>query len=302
MKKQCYSGQEATEFVLISILVFFSALMVVFIFGGKITDFFTKNSSAVKVTQSNLKTVDPNVDKKYNTPSDPYDGPTHTTLSNKNDYSNLNVTMNDDGSASVVAGGQTVTLSSEIQNLADQISSSSAQTTGSSGKLEVMSEIAKMIETYKSDYPEEKVPVQLSFASSQVKYTVLDDNEDEDDKKRTTEATLEGQAAASTVTVMVGNHIVILQNDKCETDDLTCKNFQTSRRIEGTFSDDGELSGTVIATDGTKIGKKNFKTTNIKTKNDVLTQLKFTIPDPLRKNDSKPRTSIKLNFKQNFAL
>lgn len=53
MKYSFSRGQEATEFVLIAVLVFFASLITVMIFGKQLVGFFTEKSSAVKVAQGN---------------------------------------------------------------------------------------------------------------------------------------------------------------------------------------------------------------------------------------------------------
>lgn len=63
MKKR--RGQEAIEFVLISILVFFAALFVVVIFGNKIAGFFTSSSSAAKVAQNKVNVISSTAGSKY---------------------------------------------------------------------------------------------------------------------------------------------------------------------------------------------------------------------------------------------
>ncbi|MEW5822583.1 MAG: hypothetical protein AB1782_20485 [Cyanobacteriota bacterium] len=59
------NGQEAIEFVLIASLVFFGALFVLLIFGGKISDYFQKSSSVVESSKKNVTIINPSDKPKY---------------------------------------------------------------------------------------------------------------------------------------------------------------------------------------------------------------------------------------------
>ncbi len=53
------SGQEAIEFVLISVLVFFAALFSMLVLGDKVAAFFNSDGSAVKASQGSSIAINP---------------------------------------------------------------------------------------------------------------------------------------------------------------------------------------------------------------------------------------------------
>lgn len=224
-KKAC--GQEATEFVLITVLVFFSALFVVFIFGGKIGQFFTGQSSAVKVTKSNSSAIDPALKQKYQDNIDPYTytNPNKTTASPASFIPSINgvdnLTENPDGSVSFNVGTQSVSLSSEIRNLAN----SAIQTTGSNGEVQLITEIANMIKSNQSKYPDGQVPVELMFGDTTRVYT-------QDSSYK-----YSGDASVNTTAIKVGNQFVVLQEDR---------NWSQGSGTAGTFKIQGTLNNNNI--------------------------------------------------------
>lgn len=65
MKNSFNKGQEAVEFVLITVLVFFAALITIVLFGNKIASFFTSDSSVIKNSKSPVAMIDKNAQQKY---------------------------------------------------------------------------------------------------------------------------------------------------------------------------------------------------------------------------------------------
>lgn len=224
MRKNKFGGQEATEFVLISILVFFSALMVVFIFGGKLANFFGAQSSAVKASQGSSNAINSSSSQKYNNTVDSYNGPTtspsQTTggtagamAGSTQNIAGYQVTENSDGSLSFSVQGQTVNIPADVKQLAETVS----KTTGSSAYKDLVEAIAYMINTHKADYPASSVPIQLKFGEGThlSPYGSL----------------YTGQSSENIISVMgPDNHAVLLQNDH-ECSGGGC-NYQGNYRIE----------------------------------------------------------------------
>ncbi|MEW5821728.1 MAG: hypothetical protein AB1782_16155, partial [Cyanobacteriota bacterium] len=132
---QYNKGQEAIEFILITSLVFFGSLMVVLVFGNKIANFFTNDSSAIKAANASPTVIGVSDNQKYN--------PDYTTSDNnktsyqtaaeeaaaaaaaaaasaqKTSSGGTPYTINTDGSVSFSVAGQNVLLSSDIVQLQD---------------------------------------------------------------------------------------------------------------------------------------------------------------------------------------
>lgn len=314
MYKRFSSGQEATEFVLISILVFFSALLVVFIFGGKIANFFTNSSSAVKVTQNGSRAVDPTTGQKYEIQIDPYSGSKTTAGTSSvnlpgdstgQDYGNLNVTQNADGSLTLDAAGQKVIVSPEIQSLADQIfQSSPTQTTATTGRTEVLKAISSLIEKHKSEYPEGQVPVSVTYGQASISYQDVEIKDSDGDTEET-DPNVNGVAAASSVTVQVGNHIIIIQNDQCSVNDSVCQKYypNQTRRFDGTVSADQKtLGGKMIVSNNSNQNEELTFNSNITINNGILNSFQTKISDKIGDMDSDEDTDIVMNFNKSFKL
>lgn len=229
MIKRGFRGQEATEFVLISILVFFSALLVVFLFGGKISKFFTNDSSAVRVAKGASSAINPGGQQKYDTEIDNYTGATKTTSGSSSftpaDITMPDVTENADGSLSFSVAGRNVTLSSQLKAQNNTV----FQTTGSSGSLELIKEIAYMIEKHKAEYTDGNVPIEISYG--------LGDREG----NGSAGGSYEGTAKYNSITIKSGNDIIILQKDQtCSYNSGGCCDYHTdlmgTYRIEGTVN------------------------------------------------------------------
>lgn len=107
----------------------------------------------------------------------------------------VEVTFNNDNSASLTVGSQNVTLSSEILNNLDTV----FETSGSSGlNTHIVEAIEKLITAHSDDY-EGDVPIEISFGSG---------------VREGDMGYYEGKAEFNTATVTVGDHVVIVQNDQ----------------------------------------------------------------------------------------
>lgn len=277
MKKHLLNGQEATEFVLISILVFFSALAVVFLFGNKLANFFNSESS---VARSAKKTTVSANNPKYDNIIDPYTGPTVSASSSTEATATTGgattspvttttiggqqVTQNTDGSYTFAAQGQNVTITSDMANFANSV----METTGSSGIQDLVKEVAYMVNATKSDYPASSVPVEVLFGSGNRYYTGL---------------SYSGNATslANSYTVKVGNKIVVVQKDQSYTGNGT---FTGQYRIEGTIGANNTFNGKVTSVNTPYNPSGTYTATIDKTKGFALKDGYYLQKDELNKN------------------
>lgn len=221
-------GQEATEFVLIVVLVFFAALLTTTLFGNKIASFFMTDSSVVKSAKSTPSLVSSADLPKY-TPDYETKAASDATLTKIGGY---DVIENSDGSLSFQVGGQNVNLSADVVNLQNTV----FQTTGSSGAGDLIKEIGYMINKYKADYPGSNVPVEIAFGQGDRGYS--------DDKLS---ISYTGSASVNTISLKVGNNLVVLQKDQtCEVIATSC-NYQGNYRIEGTINSSNIFNGNVTS-------------------------------------------------------
>ncbi|MEW5821726.1 MAG: hypothetical protein AB1782_16145 [Cyanobacteriota bacterium] len=246
---QYNKGQEAIEFILITTLVFFGSLMVVLVFGNKIANFFTNDSSAVKAANASPTVIGVSDNQKYN--------PDYTTTDNnktsyqtaaeeaaataaaavasaqKTSSGGTPFTLNTDGSVSFSVAGQNVMLSSDIVQLQDIV----METSGSEGATSLVDEIAYMINKYKAEFPDSNVPVEVSFGKGDRYWNSYD-----------TSISYAGDAEVNTVTLKLGNSFVVIQKDQtCVAHDQSCA-FQGTYRIEGTIDKSNNFTANVTST------------------------------------------------------
>lgn len=248
-------GQEAIEFILIAVLVFFAALFVMITLGNNLAAFFKTDSSVAKSANKDVNLISLTDPVKY-TPdfethaeNDPLQtsSPALSDISYDNiDISNYNTIINSDGSITVDIDGQAITLPKEVIALQD----TALQTTGSSGANSLIKEIAYMIETYKSEYPA-GVPVELAFGVGD---------------RRSNDAVFNGTAEVNTVAIKVGDKVVIIQKDqKCSWASsgvpqggccATHENATGTYRIEGNVAADGTFTGDVTSESSSSVTGK----------------------------------------------
>lgn len=236
MKNRDVLGQEVVEFALISVLVLLSSLLVLIIFGNKISYFFSDISSAKKAADLPSKSIDPN-----NTTllvNNNFSVLTTATTNNVLPSNNLNITNNPDGSTSFTVAGKNYSLNSTVISNIDQV----MQTSAGSGKTELIKEIAALIAKYQQAYPNQPVPdVKLDFGTS----SISENN-----------GTNYNGTAMNTTTIKVGELFVVIQKDNSGG---TCVIVNPSsciqRKIEGTVPSGGNtFNGSISYFDGSNYG------------------------------------------------
>lgn len=226
-----HRGQEAVEFVLLSVLVFFGTLFAVLTFGDKIASFFTQDSAVAKSAQASssaiLSNAAENYAPDYETKAAPETPPNPVDLSDPS-IAIYNPTQNADGSVSFQVGSQVLNLPSKVLELQNTVT----QSTGSSGTTDLIKGIASMIEKYKSDYPLTDVPVVLSFGSGTRIATADGD-------------TYSGNASVNATTVKIGDHLFIYQKDQTYTgtdaNSLGYYSMVLNKQTDGSYT--GAVSG-----------------------------------------------------------
>lgn len=250
MRKINIYGQEATEFVLISVLVFFAAIIVVFIFGGKISNFFQESSSAVKASKSTPLAYKSSGNTKY---TDSISASDYLPASNKNasktyELEGQILTEHNDGSVEFNVEGQTVVIQPASKDLSNIV----FETAASNGGLGILAkEIAYMIKAHKNEYPDGKVPVQVSYGQGQRYWDAM---------PKCGSYCASGNAVANLVKVNVKGHSVIYQFDQETTQVL---DNSGTYRIEGNM-DNANFNGKVTGKNykGTKNMNGDFSSAN----------------------------------------
>lgn len=215
MNKNKIRGQEAVEFVLIAVLVFLAALFTIFLFGQKISNFFTTDSAVTQTSKLNPNLIsssnNQNYIPDYQTKADPsvndpgYVAPnttSNTTSSVDPTQTASDIKLNSDGSVSLTVNGQNVNLTASVMSNLNTV----FETVGSSGATtEVQKAIQKLIEQHKAEYPNSDVPVEMVFGKG--------------DRSDTTNVSTNGNysgaiSGMNEVTLMVGTHAIVIQKDQ----------------------------------------------------------------------------------------
>lgn len=176
----------------------------------------------------------------------------------------LDIAYDADGSAAFTVGSQNVTLSSDIVDDIGIV----FETSGADGIQDYVADaIAALIQEYADEYPDNNVPVEVNFGSSnrQVNYHV-DHNQD----NLTTLANqspliipnkesiqFNGTAQFNQVSIQVGDHYIILVNDQGLSNDIASSE-QGVYQIEGDLVN-GSFTGTI---DALKIGDTDQQNNN----------------------------------------
>lgn len=257
MRTGTVGGQEAIEVVLISILVFFSAISVVMVLGNKLATLFNGDSATSGLFKQITVAQIP-VDNNYSTTTTNNNINNTSTTSTTNDMTTTNdttttsdttttdentstttilggqvVTVNDDGSLSFTVQGQNVNLSPQMIDLTNSV----FETVGSSGMPDLIKEIAYMIEAHKDEYPNTEVPVEISFGTGT--------------RTGVTEtSTYQGKAIVNTTAVKVGKDLVVIQKDQsCTFTSANGSNcsYTGQYRIEGSIGTKNLFTGNVTS-------------------------------------------------------
>lgn len=196
MFKRHYKGQEALEFVLLSILVFFSALFAVVVFGNKMASFFQNDSAVAKTASNKAAVILANNPVKYAPDYETKATNTSNSYTPKDiDLTKYNITDNPDGSVSFVVNNQLINIPQSALDLTNK----AMQTTGASGKEDLIREMAYMIEKMAAEYPNGDVPIEIMYGTGD---------------RRSVDAAFNGIAEVNTYAIKSGNNVVIIQKDQ----------------------------------------------------------------------------------------
>ena len=218
MKHEFNKGQEAVEFVLIAVLVFFGALFVILLFGNKIASFFETESSVTKTAASAVSAISAADNMKF---KPDYVTESGTQSVEGQGYSYI---LNPDGSASINVDGSTVNISTDILELSNTV----LETSGAGGTQDLIKEIAYVIQQAKTLDPNTTGNVEIMFGSG----------------TRSTQdgtSSYTGAAEINTNVIKSGSSVAVIQKDQSCTGDCTYSGQYT---IEGTVNDNGKFSGT----------------------------------------------------------
>ncbi|MEW5819180.1 MAG: hypothetical protein AB1782_03230 [Cyanobacteriota bacterium] len=223
------SGSSITQY---SIVIGIAIILIAIAFSGLgqnlvriFTGYSDKYESISEIASSNLSQLSSLVNSgtDNNTTPETSAGSSPQTIN----ANGTEVTINADGSASFKVSGQGISLSREILELQDI----AMETSGSAGSVDLVTEIAYMIEKYKDEYPQD-VPVDIFFGNG----VRLDMN---------STSVYTGLAEVNNVAVKVGDHIVVLNND--QTCNNTACNYQGNYRLEGDIDTNNNFQANVTS-------------------------------------------------------
>lgn len=285
-------GQEAIEFVLITTLVFFSALAVVLIFGNKLAGFFNGESSASKLANSKVNVISAQGGSKYNT--------------NIEALPDVKIKIGDevvskgfDGSITFQVNGKSFKINKNLQkdlNAAVYDGSGAVDLVGGyGGTQELMAAVKYMINKYDPDASE---PVEIFTGTQARTHTGTQGANDSffgsiwgsifggnDDEQLT--QSYSGIAATNninSIAIKLGDAVLIINQDQnCSTD---AKDFFGKYKMEGLIGADDSFNSAVT---GSKAQSgANYSTTISKTDSGGLLfnsgNFDFKVPEVKKEN------------------
>lgn len=229
-------GTSLTQYLIIIALVALFLVPIFYTFGGTIcTNFYNMLNLYTDVSDT----------AKTNTTTTVASGDPSSTPSVINTLSiaGYEVDFKSDGSASFTVEGQNVTLPLELIQYQEMM----VETTGASALDELVAEVAYMIVDHKDEYPDQPVPLEIAFGTSERQSGTL---------------SILGDAEVNAASIKVGEHFVILQQDhqclqdggECTGKDLNGAGFRDimmgSNRIEGDIVSDSLFNLTSVTGDG----------------------------------------------------
>ncbi|MGD9580710.1 MAG: Flp family type IVb pilin [Vampirovibrionia bacterium] len=236
-------GQNLIEFGLIIALIILGGVFALTMLGGNVYNLFA--NSAEKQENFDPFNVKNNVTTNNNSSS----------TSNSEDYEivetkvigNYSVDMLADGSALLNVSGKNVVISANSLKSIDTV----MKTTGAEGEL--IDIVGYMLETHAEEYPDTDVPMEITFGNG----------------TRYTDAVGDGtyynsficDASINTVSVKVGDHLVILSNDQdvVINDGVPNETMEMGvNRIEGTIRPDGVSFDGKITSDNPSLNNQSF--------------------------------------------
>lgn len=218
-------GQNLIEFLLILVLVAIGGIFALTMLGGNVMELFSKSAEK----QADFDPFNAQNEVAIASPPGSTGGSQGTgedslyTVVSSEVIDGYPVDRNSDGSMTLNLGSQTVNISADVLALNDAV----FETSGASGDT-LVSTIAYMVEQYQDEYPE-GVPVELFYGTGERIWNEGD-------------ATYTGNAMANSVTVKVGNKIVLFQNDQ---ETIGAAGVSGVFRLEGEVSQDNVFSGSL---------------------------------------------------------
>jgi hypothetical protein len=248
--KKVIKGQEAVEFILISVLVFFGAIFSFFVFGDKLAAFFQSDSAVAKTAGVKASTISTSSTIKYSpdyktvavVDSTPLYAPPTVNIGG------YDVLENTDGSFSFEVAGQNVVVPSQAANLTDIV----FETTGASSKELLIAQLGKMIVAYKAANPDMAAVVEISFGTGS---RIASDNT----------STYDGEAIVNSIALQIDDQVSIMQYDQaCNGQSTWTTNtcvFAGTYIIEGNIDSNNLFSGQVTSRNTDYTPKGTFNAT-----------------------------------------
>lgn len=212
-------GQNLVEFLIILVVVSIAGIFGLTMLGGNVFAMFS--DSAEKQKNFDPFNVKNEVANASPSTGGEYEGSHSSEIVGTEDVDGYSVDRHADGSISLTVGSQTVNVSADALYLNDAVFT----TTGASGGT-LIGTIAYLIEQNAEEYPE-GVPLELFFGTGERTWNEGD-------------ATYTSNAMANSVTVRVGNQIVVFQNDQ---EKLGAAGVAGVFRLEGQVSPGNVFSG-----------------------------------------------------------
>lgn len=251
MNKRRRKGQEATEFVLITILVFFSALIVVTIFGGKIANFFKGDSSVTKMALTKTKTISAADQQKYDIDIEPVNIPKITPAVDTTGATNQ-ATANSGESYSVEINGQNV----NIPKSAVEAMNKAMETTAATGTL---NNIIADIEYMSTKFNVPASDIEIMFGTSKQSIDVIRKKGAKTENKQ---IPISGNADINMICLKYNDQILI-RNKSLKAYDTVSDNFNPTvqLKIEGSIGSDNKFTSTnLVASNDNKFAAQSGQT------------------------------------------
>lgn len=236
-------GQSIIEFAVITAVIALGGIFTFTMLGNNINELFF--SSVEK-----QKNFDPFDAKNPTTQTTPTDENTESKeIVETKVIGNYSVDMLADGSAIISVNGKEITLSAASFDSMNTV----LQTSGSEGSL--IDIVGYMLETHAAEYPDTDVPIEISFGDG-TRYTdPVGDG--------TYYNSFISTASINTVSVKVGDHLIILSNDQ----DVIISPYDTNpnemiekgvNKIEGTIRPGGTIFDATITSDNPSLNNQSL--------------------------------------------
>jgi hypothetical protein len=219
-------GQESVEFIVIGVLILLTAYMVFLMLGKNLSEFFSTQSAASKVSLSHAPVVKTNALPKYMPDYQEKLEPENISIG---EYDAI---MNPDRTLQVNIAGQDITLPSEVLALQSNV----MQTTGASGLEILLSQMATLIQNLKPEYPDSAVPLELSYGDGTRIVSAKDAEK----------TVYSNESGVNAIAIRAGNKITIIQKDQTCTGECF---YVGTYIIEGEIDNNNNYVGQVVSSD-----------------------------------------------------